>query len=416
MKTREIGADTAQRQPAATQGRHEPVQAMHREAVWQFNAPQVDIDQSPRMLVQRRALDAAFGGAIQRQIDALEEGEPLQTRAAPVNETGMPNQLKAGIESLSGMDMSDVRVHRNSDKPAQLNALAYAQGNDIHLGPGQEQHLPHEAWHVVQQRQGRVRETVQMAGVGVNDEVGLEREADWMGARAVLQGEAMKVSASNIGIPSSTSQAGQGIAQCSVSDDAKEEFDRHSKDHDFAKGKFSTEQAAVKPYASGNSLAADGLLHWARETRRAAVRHYNELTSVRNMGGIDKDVFLGASNKDDPDVYIKDGSGLLEVKTNDTVDSAPVDKLVFEAFNQLINRSSIGTSSYAMHLYLENEHNVWPYVPSEKPTDFSADAVMKKMKSRAVHVSGNSKPVAINIYYQGLGKRVKFPYKFNGSD
>jgi hypothetical protein len=89
---------------------------------------------------------------------------------------------------MSGMDMSDVRVHRNSHKPAQLNALAYAQGNDIHLGPGQEQHLPHEAWHVVQQRQGRVRETVQMAGVGVNDEVGLEREADLMGGYACSQG------------------------------------------------------------------------------------------------------------------------------------------------------------------------------------------------------------------------------------
>jgi hypothetical protein len=55
------------------------------------------------------------------------------------------------------MDLSDVRVHRNSSKPAQLNALPYAQGNDIHLGPGQEQHLPHEAWHVVQLRQASCR-------------------------------------------------------------------------------------------------------------------------------------------------------------------------------------------------------------------------------------------------------------------
>ncbi|PTT89971.1 hypothetical protein DBR42_06860, partial [Pelomonas sp. HMWF004] len=110
-----------------------------------------------------------------------EEEEPpaaAQLRAEPAqrqeNRTGMPDGLKAGIESLSGMDMSGVRVHRNSSQPAQLNALAYAQGNDIHLGPGQEQHLPHEAWHVVQQRQGRVQATMQMAGVGVNDDEGLE--------------------------------------------------------------------------------------------------------------------------------------------------------------------------------------------------------------------------------------------------
>jgi hypothetical protein len=77
-------------------------------------------------------------------------------------------------------------VHYNSSQPAQLNALAYAQGSDIHLGPGQEQHLPHEAWHVVQQAQGRVRPTMQMReGVPVNDDAGLEREADVMGERAV---------------------------------------------------------------------------------------------------------------------------------------------------------------------------------------------------------------------------------------
>jgi hypothetical protein len=43
---------------------------------------------------------------------------------------------------------------------------------------------------VVQQRQGRVQATMQMAGVGVNDDVGLEREADVMGGRA--QGGAVK--------------------------------------------------------------------------------------------------------------------------------------------------------------------------------------------------------------------------------
>jgi hypothetical protein len=102
------------------------------------------------------------------------------------NNTGMPDNLKSGVENLSGMDMSDVKVHYNSSHPAQLNALAYAQGNDIHLGPGQEQHLPHEAWHVVQQRQGRVQATKQMkGGVNVNDDPGLEHEADVMGAKAL---------------------------------------------------------------------------------------------------------------------------------------------------------------------------------------------------------------------------------------
>lgn len=102
----------------------------------------------------------------------------------------MHNRLKAGIESLSGMSMDHVRVHYNSRRPAQLNALAYAQGSEIHVAPGQERHLPHEAWHIVQQAQGRVKPTIQMKGSAVNDDMGLEREADVMGARAMAGGKA----------------------------------------------------------------------------------------------------------------------------------------------------------------------------------------------------------------------------------
>lgn len=112
---------------------------------------------------------------------------PVAQRAPQplANHTGLPDGLKAGVEALSGIAMDDVRVHRNSGRPAQLQAHAYAQGSDIHLAPGQEQHLPHEAWHVVQQKQGRVQATMQLkAGVPINDDAVLEQEADMMGARA----------------------------------------------------------------------------------------------------------------------------------------------------------------------------------------------------------------------------------------
>jgi hypothetical protein len=99
------------------------------------------------------------------------------------NNTGLPDNLKTGIENLSGYNMDDVRVHYNSNKPAQLQALAYTQGTDIHVAPGQEKHIPHEAWHVVQQKQGRVQPTMQLQGVNVNDNEGLEKEADAMGER-----------------------------------------------------------------------------------------------------------------------------------------------------------------------------------------------------------------------------------------
>jgi hypothetical protein len=118
------------------------------------------------------------------QYAALVPETLVQMRVEPANRTGLPNQLKTGIESLSGYSMDDVKVHYNSSKPAQLQALAYAQGTDIHLGPGQEKHLPHEAWHVVQQKQGRVKATMQAKGVSINDDHALEREADVMGTRA----------------------------------------------------------------------------------------------------------------------------------------------------------------------------------------------------------------------------------------
>jgi hypothetical protein len=113
---------------------------------------------------------------------------PEAAQRAPVarNATGLPDRLKAGVEALSGVSLDGVKVHYNSARPAQLKALAYAQGRDIHLARGQERHLPHEAWHLAQQAQGRVRPTMQMkGGVAVNDDAGLEREADAMGAKAL---------------------------------------------------------------------------------------------------------------------------------------------------------------------------------------------------------------------------------------
>jgi hypothetical protein len=101
------------------------------------------------------------------------------------SKTGLPDKLKTGIETLSGFALDDVRVHYNSSKPRQLQALAYTQGTEIYVSPGQERHLPHEAWHIVQQKQGRVKPTRQIKGAAINDNVDLEREAEVNGTRAL---------------------------------------------------------------------------------------------------------------------------------------------------------------------------------------------------------------------------------------
>ena len=96
----------------------------------------------------------------------------------------LPEPLKTGIEALSGVSMEDVHVHYDSSLPTQVEALAYTQGTDIYVAPGQEHYLAHEAWHVVQQKQGRVKPTLQARGKAINDEQALEREADGMGQQA----------------------------------------------------------------------------------------------------------------------------------------------------------------------------------------------------------------------------------------
>ena len=140
------------------------------------------------------AVPETFAGVMQAHV-AVKQIAPARARMAgkmaaalPVqrkNVTGLPDTLKAGVEALSGIMLDDVRVHYNSPEAAGLGALAYAQGSDIHVGPGQERHLPHEAWHTVQQKQGRVRPTAQIKGAAVNDDAGLEAEADALGAAAI---------------------------------------------------------------------------------------------------------------------------------------------------------------------------------------------------------------------------------------
>ncbi len=101
----------------------------------------------------------------------------------PGSGSELPTTVKTGIESLSGMSLDHVRVHYNSSKPAQLNALAYAQGTDIHVAPGQERHLAHEAWHIVQQQQGRVGDNVR-THIGLStDERAREVERDLLAKR-----------------------------------------------------------------------------------------------------------------------------------------------------------------------------------------------------------------------------------------
>ncbi|WP_082434890.1 DUF4157 domain-containing protein [Pedobacter sp. Hv1] len=160
------------------------------------------VDNRPEAIAQRKLQEVISNNPLVKQLKTKQKSitnspstTPLPNQQATAdqhtvqrkeNHTGLPDHLKSGIENLSGYSLDDVKVHYNSNQPAQLQAHAYAQGTNIHLAVGQEKHLAHEAWHVVQQKQGRVKPTVQMKGnVNVNDDAGLEKEADLMGAKAM---------------------------------------------------------------------------------------------------------------------------------------------------------------------------------------------------------------------------------------
>ena len=123
---------------------------------------------------------------------------PIQKEA---NNTGLPDNLKSGMENLSGMSLDSVKVHYNSSKPAAVQAHAFAQGTDIHLASGQEKHLPHELGHVVQQAQGKVKPTTSVGGVAVNDSPKLETQATQMGNHALQ----MKAKDSSLNTPKKSS-------------------------------------------------------------------------------------------------------------------------------------------------------------------------------------------------------------------
>lgn len=107
----------------------------------------------------------------------------------------LPAPVAAEMEGAFGADFSAVRVHQGSEA-ASVGAHAYTQGTDIHFAPGQfaphtpegKELLGHELAHVMQQAQGRVAPTGDAGGVPLNDDPGLEQEADDAGAR-VARGE-----------------------------------------------------------------------------------------------------------------------------------------------------------------------------------------------------------------------------------
>lgn len=211
--------------------------------------------------LQRTIGNAALGRVMRtaaRGENGAEAPSKLKSQPAPApNRTGLPDRLKTGVENLSGLAMDDVRVHYNSPRPAQVQAHAYTQGTDIHVAPAQEKHLPHEAWHAVQQKQGRVAPTLQLKGAAINDDSALEREADEMGARAAGSTPAPEERDERVAQRTSA-QPSSGVMQRQVAHDAPRYTPK-----DGRAGSVEVDNIRGKPYGpSANAPSVDDVFGW----------------------------------------------------------------------------------------------------------------------------------------------------------
>jgi hypothetical protein len=133
---------------------------------------------SPEKNGSMQELNNTLAGSVDETKSKVQSVQ-IQPDTAP-NLTGIPDDMKTNFEHRSGFSFNDVRVFYNSDDPARIGALAYTQGNQVHIGPGQEKYLPHELGHVVQQKQGIVRPTHHVNGLAINNDTVLEKKADLM--------------------------------------------------------------------------------------------------------------------------------------------------------------------------------------------------------------------------------------------
>ncbi|MGE0546108.1 MAG: DUF4157 domain-containing protein [Kofleriaceae bacterium] len=140
-------------------------------------------------------------GKVARSPAAPGAGPGKRTAAqdlAPIRSAGkgggveLPDAVRTTMEASFGVELSAVRVHED-ELATELGAQAYTQGTDIHFAPGFYDPsspqgaalLGHELAHVVQQAQGRVAPIHEVSsGRAINDDAGLEGEADVMGAAA----------------------------------------------------------------------------------------------------------------------------------------------------------------------------------------------------------------------------------------
>ena len=196
-------------------------------------------------------------------VPLMNHGEEVTQNDSPSSSDKMPSIVQRKMESSFGEDFSDVNIHKDSSQSKELNAHAHTQGNDIHFAHGMynpesqkgQELLGHELTHVVQQREGRVQPTVQKKGVNINDDEGLEKEADEMGVKAA-KGE-------------KTGVAGAAASGSSSEDNPIQRFEAPG--HEAAERRALTEKRADGQEFSNEEASMTYFGNWMRDMNQVMV-------------------------------------------------------------------------------------------------------------------------------------------------
>lgn len=139
----------------------------------------------------------------------------------------LPSDLQTNMENSLGHDFSNVNIQKDSQEAADMHARAFTKGDSVHFAPGEfDPHseqgknlIGHEFTHVAQQRSGAVQPTRVMGkGLQLNDNQGLEHEADHFGRKAAKGDPVSKYRSSGLGMRNSmrVAQAKSDVVQRSV--------------------------------------------------------------------------------------------------------------------------------------------------------------------------------------------------------
>ena len=108
------------------------------------------------------------------------------------DKTGLPDDVRQGMEEAIGGNFSSVQFVTESKKAEEVGALAFTQGKNVEFAPGQFKPdttaglelIGHELTHVDQQDKGTVEPTMEIGEMLVNDDKSKETEADDKGKAA----------------------------------------------------------------------------------------------------------------------------------------------------------------------------------------------------------------------------------------